>query len=127
MAAVLKTAMARKRHRGFESHALRSVECDVIPLTGGVARGITSQSTTVAWSGGDACRRRSAEAALHGDLIRPGDEAALVGVAATAAVRQLVGEGTADVGAEDCGEVGAGRLDDQQARLPARLRDRDAV
>src|SRR6476646_11929134 len=24
MAAVLKTAMARKRHRGFESHALRS-------------------------------------------------------------------------------------------------------
>ena len=25
MAAVLKTAMARKRHRGFESHALRKV------------------------------------------------------------------------------------------------------
>src|SRR3954454_22833016 len=56
-------------------------------------------------SGGDACRRRTAEAALHGDLIRPGDEAALVGVAAAAAVRELVGEGAADVGAEDRGEV----------------------
>src|SRR4051812_28993026 len=114
MAAVLKTAMARKRHRGFESHALRSVECDVIPPTSGVGRGTTSQSTTVARSGGDAGRRRTAEAALHDDLIRPGDEAALVGVPAPTAVRQLVGEGAADVGAEDRGEVGAGRLDDQQ-------------
>src|SRR3954452_7732719 len=132
MAAVLKIAMARKRHRGFESHALRSVECDVIPLSKGVARGITSHSTTVvattvAWSGGHPCGGGTAEAALHGDLVRPGDEAALVGVSAATAVRELVGEGATDVGAEDRGEVGAGRLDDQQPRLPALLRDRDAV
>src|SRR3954454_18909593 len=101
MAAVLKTAMARKRHRGFESHALRSA--------------------------GGPCRGRAAEAARHGDLQRVGDKPPLVAVAPPTTVGELEGEATTDEDAEDRGRVRAGRLDGQQPRLPARLRDRDPV